>query len=65
MLEHHGQAAAGRVVDGDLAAHRFDEPASHGEAEADAVAIRLVSESLERVEEVAPLLGWDAWARDR
>ena len=40
QAEHHRQAAAGRVLDLELAAHRLDEPLRDGEPEADAVAVR-------------------------
>ena len=49
-LMMHRAATTGRVVDRELAAHRFDESLRDGETEADARAVRVVAEPLERQE---------------
>ena len=52
----------GRVLDGDLAAHGFDEALRDGETEADAVVggSSSVAEALERLEHRLALVSWDA-----
>ena len=60
--QHHGQAAAGRGLRGDAAAHRLGEAAGQGEAEPDAGLVVPVAEALERQEDVLPLVLGDAGA---
>ena len=56
----HGQAAAGGVVGGELAAHRGGEAGGHGQAEPDSLAGWCVTESLERLEQALLVVLGDA-----
>ena len=56
----HGQAAAGRVVDADLAVHRRHEAVGDGQPEADARIRRAVTEAPEGLEDAGPLRARDA-----
>ena len=58
----HGGSAARGVVDGQLALHRLDEPARDREPQPDAVALRVVTEALERTEHLLALVARDARA---
>ena len=62
QLDDHRRAAAGRVLDDELAVHGPGEPAGHGQSEPDtgAAARGGVVEALERLEDPLPVVRVDA-----